>query len=356
VPASSLKPSPNPNLNGVRKRQGAVKDFLDLLVRYAIPYSDPLRRRHMRRAARALVTCSPWPGEQASADQIVQLALLRLLRLQHEAHRSALVGNFEATVLATRAAIETCIAGLYWLPLDDAGAQLTGANARSLSRLMSYLIETVSVPKATVDQAVLLLGEPRPGPSVRDMAEQVANEDDAPFAKALYFPLYVPLSELFVHANGVALLRHVTGDQLTDTPDRYWTRRSALNTIDTCTAYLAFAIARDKGQPTKPFRPYLHAHAARMFAPVVTMFVSYSRRMIKFSEVVKLPGSLAKLRSASATFSTRDSSEEREAYLTNTIRKLLSEYEFAVDNDLLDRMITLLAKGFAAESEPRPDG
>lgn len=88
-----------------------MRALLEILVKYLLPYPDPLRRRRMRRAC-ALISCSSWPEDQARPADVAQLALLRLLRLQREAHRVAAFQNFESTTLLAGAAVETCIAGL----------------------------------------------------------------------------------------------------------------------------------------------------------------------------------------------------------------------------------------------------
>jgi len=224
----------------------AVKAVARFLTFYFLPYSDPWRRRRMRRAARALVTCSPWPGESASSAEISQLALLRLLRLQREAHRAARFGSFEALVLLSRAAVETILAGLYWLDSSDASDQLADANARSLRRVLQFLLQTLNLPKEALDGSVRLVGEPRQPPDLRRMADVLTHRTGAAWNTTLYDQLYIPLSEMFAHPSGVALLRHVGRDaRLTDIPDRWRTRRSAIHTVDTCTSHLAWAIATD---------------------------------------------------------------------------------------------------------------
>ncbi|MHB8296933.1 MAG: hypothetical protein ACYDH5_20455 [Acidimicrobiales bacterium] len=58
------------------------------LLLAATPYPDPRRRLRVRKAARRLVTCSPWPGDDATAEDVAQLALLRALWLDRETHRA----------------------------------------------------------------------------------------------------------------------------------------------------------------------------------------------------------------------------------------------------------------------------
>ena len=332
-----------------------MKDLARFLAFYFLPYPDPSRRRRMRRSARSLVTCSPWPGERASSAEIAQLALLRLLRLQREAHRSEALRAFEALLLLSRAAVETCIAGLYWLDSEDAGDQLTGANARSVKRVLRFLAQVLSVPKETLEDAARLIGEPHEAPDFRRMSDVLTQKTGLELTTHFYDQLYVPLSEIFAHPTGVNLLRHVRSDErLTDIPDRWWTRRSALHTIDVCTAYLAMAIAKDADKSTAPFADYAIAHANRMFSPVVTMFVGHTVRAIRPAEWPTLLQSRETLRAASVTYNSLLRSEEREAFAKEFLNKFLRQFEFAKDDELLDQMIELFAKAFALADELAP--
>ena len=219
--------------------------LLGWAIRYLLPYPDPLRRRRMRKAAKALITFSTWPGDEAESAHVAQLVLLRLLRLQREAHRSAAVRNFEATVLLTRAATETCIAGMYWLGCDDATTRLGGANAKSVARMMQFLSRTDPLLPAAVDDLVRLIAEPLDLPKPWNMADAVTRRTDQPLATELYQNVYVPLSTLFEHPGGLTLLRHVgSAGQPKERPARFWSRRASLHTIDLRTAQLALVLTR----------------------------------------------------------------------------------------------------------------
>jgi hypothetical protein len=334
------------------RHDAAVKDFVRFLAFYFLPYPDPWRRRRIRRAARALVTCSPWPGEHASPPEIAQLALLRLLRLQREAHRAACLGDFEALLLLSRAAVETFIAGLYWLDADDAGEQLTAANARSLRRVLEFLVQTMSLPKDTLGDAVRLMGEPHQAPNFRRMSEVLTRRTGVDLTTAFYDQLYIPLSEMFAHPTGANLLRHVRRDEkLTDVPDRWWTRRSAVHTTDVCTAHLAWAIAKDADKNTAPFADYTMANAHRMFSPLITTFVGHTLRAIRGSEWPVLSRSREMLRAASVTYKSLQSNEEREAFAKELLNRFFLQFEFANHDELLDQMIDVFAKAFAQPDE-----
>lgn len=306
----------------------------------------------MRRAARVLVTCSPWPGEGASAAEIVQLALLRLLRLQREAHRVAAVRAFESLLLLSRAAVETLIAGLYWLDSDDAGEQLTAANARSLKRVLGFLGQAFGVPRDTLEDAVRLVGEPHEAPDFRHMSKVLTQRTGVELTTHFYDQLYIPLSEMFAHPTGVNLLRHVGHDQkLTDVPDQWWTRRSAIHTIDVCTAYLAWTLAKNSEKSTAPFADYMMAHARRMFSPVVTLFVGHTLRAIRLSEWPTLLRSREMLRAASVRYKSLQGKEEREAFAKELLNNFFRQFEFAKNDELLDQMIVVFAKWFAQPDE-----
>jgi hypothetical protein len=301
----------------------------------------------MRRSARALVTCSPWPGEQASPAEIAQLALLRLLRLQREAHRAASVGATESLFLLARASVETFIAGLYWLESEDAGERLTEANARALKRVLQSFVEALDIPNLTLESAVHLVGQPHQAPDFRRMAEVVDSRSGVDLATHFYDRLYIPLSEMFVHPTGVSMLRHVDPDEhLTDLPAKWWSRRAALHTVDACASHLAWAIAKLSNQSTSPFADYTVAHANRMFPPAITMFVHHALRSIRLTEWPKLVRSRSALRAAATTYGSLHDDAAREAFAREVLGAFFDQFEFARDDELLEQMIDVFARTF----------
>jgi hypothetical protein len=44
------------------------------ILRYFLPYPDPVRRAHFRRDAYELVSCEPWPDEDAKGRVAARLA------------------------------------------------------------------------------------------------------------------------------------------------------------------------------------------------------------------------------------------------------------------------------------------
>jgi hypothetical protein len=210
-----------------------VLSLARFLLRAAVPYPDPLRRRRIRNAARRLITCEPWPGDDATTLDIAQLALLRALWLQKQTRSSARTRDSEATALLARGAIETCISGLYWLYGDDPVARMSGSNAKSFRRFFSYLADGDPITPALIGDVSAAIGTPRDLPTLGSMADVVAVKTGHAFAKDLYDRFYIPLSTLFAHASGLALLRHVApNDQLEDEPTGVWTRRSAAHVAD----------------------------------------------------------------------------------------------------------------------------
>lgn len=113
-----------------------IRGLTQLVAHRVLPYPDPVRRRRMRKLARDLVNCEPWPGNDATSLQIAQLAMLRLLWLERMTRRAATLQQRDATALLARSAVETCISSMYWLQTEDATSRLTGDNAKSLRKML----------------------------------------------------------------------------------------------------------------------------------------------------------------------------------------------------------------------------
>ena len=276
----------------------AVASIAKLLLRCFVPYPDPLRRGRIRRAARSLIISPRWPGDEAATpEDIAQLALLRLLWLQEQTRTAGRLRQTDATALLTRACIETCIAGLYWLYADDPVTRMHGNNAKSLRRMMAYIADGDPISSGLVADVAATFGGATDLPSLLDMANIVAAGTKESFATDAYHRLYVPLSTLFAHPSGLALLRHVkSDDQLTERPIPGWSIRSALHTSDACIARLALAIAERRHVAGGSFLRYANAHISRSITPVSLIA---GRSMIRGMRWAKLPGayrSLAALR------------------------------------------------------------
>lgn len=156
--------------------------------------------RRARKAARGLIRCSPWPGDGATPPDIAQLALLRLLWLQRETHRAARRRQFEATALLARAALETGIAGLYWLYAEDAVVRLGGGNAKALQRMLAYIADGDPITPSVIDDVTAAFGERRDLPTLRH-----AHSTPPLFAQGISDAMY-PVIE-FVAFSGDQLTR-----------------------------------------------------------------------------------------------------------------------------------------------------
>lgn len=320
-----------------------MKAALKTIAIQVLPYPDPWHRWRMRRLARRLITCSRWPDEEATPTDIAQLALLRVLYLQREAHWSARVGGFESTMLLARATVDACISALYWLGQPEAGARLTKANAKSAKQMLKVFMDLLQVPTTALDEAVLLIGVPDNLPKLQAMASQVASQSGVPLTSVLHEHIYMPLSFLFEHTTGISLQRHIDRDgKLLDTPQQWWTRRRALHTVDLCAGYLAVVLAEHGGKDTRVLSAYVQAHAKRMLAPAVTMFLRFARQAMRVAELPKLARELVELRAASDTYKSFASDDERAAFAKDRIRHACDQLELFDDERLRDELIEIL--------------
>src|SRR6516165_5708355 len=98
----------------------ALREMIWPVLRCMVPYPDLPRRRRVRRKARDLIACEPWPGDNATGDDAAQLALYHLLWLQRETHRAVRWHRSETAALLARESVETYIVGTYCLHTDSA--------------------------------------------------------------------------------------------------------------------------------------------------------------------------------------------------------------------------------------------
>lgn len=243
------------------------------LLRGVLPYPDLWRRWRVNRRAHKLITCRLWPGDDATGMDAAQLALLRLLWLQRLTRNSVGMRRDEDAVLLARAAIETCIVGLYCVYSGDAIAHLS-APSYGAAGPVPYLINADLGSRTAVDSAVLALGELGPDLNIRDLALWLEREHGLVLATGLYHRYYVPLSHLFAHGYAFALMRHVRPDgTLHRRPDFPWIRRSAARVADGCAAVLAATIADNADAPSELFRRSATAHLDRLLTPALVFAV-----------------------------------------------------------------------------------
>ena len=256
---------------------------------------DPVRRARVRAAATRLVGTAPWPGEAATAHDVARLALLRVLWLQKCTRDSAWLGQVEATAHLARAAVEACLVGLYCVYVPAAVDQLNADAAKSIPRLLGFLVKSHVIEQELLDAAASDLGSGRRFPSMAEVVTAIELASDDSAARDLYDRLYNQPSALAVHTSAIALLRHVGGrDQVRARPYLAWTRRSAVHTVDTCVGLLAAAVAEAKGVDSRPFSAYADDHWSRVVVPVAVLWLR------------ALPGSLRPRELPAAVRAVRD--------------------------------------------------
>jgi hypothetical protein len=254
------------------------------LLRGVLPYPALLRRWRVNHRAHKLITCRHWPGADATGMDAAQLALLRLLWLQRLTRNAVGMRREEDAVLLARASIETCIVGLYCVHSGDPIAHLS-APSYGAAGPVPYLINADLGSRAAIDSAVLALGEVGPDLNIRDLALWLEREHGLVLATGLYQRYYVPLSHLFGHAYGFALMRHVRPDgSLHPRPAFPWIRRSAARMADGCTAVLAASIADNAGSPSALFHRTATAHLDRLLTPALVFAVKGAFRSGRWRE------------------------------------------------------------------------
>jgi hypothetical protein len=175
------------------------------------------------------------------------------------------------------------------------------------------------------------------------MAKQVAGKSGVSLTTLLYEQIYIPLSFISEHTTGIALQRHINREgRLLDTPEQWWTRRRALHTVDLCTGYLALVLAGMAAEDTRHLSAYTEAHAKRVLAPAVTVFVRYARRAIRVRELPKLAREVISLRRASDTYASLMTDAERAAFAKDRIRQAFDQFPLLDDEKLRDGLIDIL--------------
>lgn len=311
----------------------------------ALPYSDPRRRRAARRVAGDLIDCKPWPGDDATPSEIAQLALLRLLYLQREAHRCTRQQR-EAAALLARAAVETALTGLYWLHGEQDIEPARSGNAKSFRRLMAPLADGETISEEMIEEVAATIGSGRGLPSLRDMAEIVSERSGRTATQDLYHRVYIPLSTFVAHSSGMALLRHIDAeDEPDELPSSVWSTRAALHATDACMALLALELAELRERPAAVLARYAEAHMERTSMPLVVVLGGAMRRNLQPRRLARALRPMAKLwryyRSGRATL---DPYPEREARINDLLLAILAA--LGGERSASDEVI---AKHYAAE-------
>lgn len=317
------------------------------VLKATLPYPDLRRRRQIRREARRLVTRDPWPGNDATRVQLAQLALIRALWLQRETRRAARHG--EAAALLARAALETCFVGLYCLYADDPLTAMQGGNARAMRRMLANLGHGDIITDDVLTAMEAEIGGNGKLPDMRKTAEAIAKAlKGAPFPINLYWRMYVPLSEFFVHANGISLLRHVGAEgKILDEPAYPWARRCALRIADGCMGLLAAAIAHAEGHPSERLGKYADDHMVRALAPLAVISGKGFFRSFGPAKVAALVKGVVDLRAYNISGrADSDTWEDRARFIRTWFARHLGAYGEGSEEiwDLyIDRLVTVLA-------------
>ncbi|WP_031102379.1 hypothetical protein [Streptomyces sp. NRRL S-146] len=299
----------------------------------------------MRAAARQLIDCDPWPNDdETTGPDVAKLALLRLMHLQQQVHRAAMVGADEAVVQLARSSVEACVLGVYSLHESNVVSQLKAGYLRAMRSMLAYLVDDGLVTKDVVDQAVSAMGGGANGPGVWAMAEQVDTVPDSAGAVSLYRRFYVPTSTFFVHANAASLLRHVGKDNhLSERPSLPWTRRSAVHIADACMGILSSAIAGREGKKSAMVEQYAHDHLALAYTPVAVAMTRGLRRSLRVSQLPVLVRTILDLRQyAASPQAASDAPQVRETRLRDGFDQLLG----LLGLDLPDDIVRLLREDF----------
>ena len=270
----------------------AARPYVRMLVLSALPVPDLPSRHKVRRTARSLVKCDPWPGMEATGADAAQLALLRLLHLQKATRRAVRSRQDEAATMLARVAIETLITGLYCIHEPTAPGRLQGEALRQLMPMLQFMVDAGLLTADVLADSVqrLGLGAPAKGPGIEEMA-RVVDRAGASIAAGLYNRFYRPTSNLAIHAGAASLLRHVRGGgRVSGRPSRVWGRRSPVRIADACVGALTAVLANRSGTPCQHAVQYADRHFERAVAPVIAISLGGLGRGLRPGQVLAAVG------------------------------------------------------------------
>jgi len=293
----------------------AVRQLAWMFLRCLLPCPDLLRRARVRRAARRLITCDPWPERKATGADVAQLALLRLLWLQEQVRHAVILRQREASAVLARSALEVCITGLWGLRNPDAARELGGGDAAAAPRILAFLASAGLVSEATIKAAADALDTGARPRSIKAMAEQLESKHGSSDAISLYRKYYAPLSHFFNHASSFALLRHAyPAARLRNKPAHAWARRGPVRLADGCTGLLAAAIAGESGTGT--FTRYSDAHLSRALVPLGAVGGSAIRHSGDWKHFPEIYGIVSELQAYANGSGLADDNVTREARIS----------------------------------------
>lgn len=261
---------------------------LPRFIRWVVRGIDPIERVRVRRAGRRIARSAQLEGAMAGPD-IARLALVRALWLQTQARRSYRRRDQEATILLSRASIETGIAGVYCAVVPHASKRYEAATGQSIKTLLADLLGGsfgAEDFKAAVDGRYGKGREPNAAQMVRDIIENDGPED----VQSLNTRYYQPLSNLYLHASPSALLRHVSPatNRLLRRPARYWSGRSAVNMADTVVGLLGRTLATPGSADWYLFDSYIGVHGPRALPPQTYVLLQAIRAKARPRTVFRL--------------------------------------------------------------------
>lgn len=327
-PGDTLPPSERAPASVIRALSGLAWNT----TRALLPYPDPRRRLRVRSAARKLVCCTPWPGDSATPLEVAQLSLLRSLWLQREAHRAFRTRQREATTLLARSALENCILGLYCLHADAPMEELRGDNARQVKALFKYLRDLGVVTPHMFEILAEEIGGSSSSqlPNVFEMAQHVTTRLPTSPTTDMYRRIYIPLSSFFVHANGIALLRHVRPDNGVKVRPSYpWVRRSPVHVTDACVGVLGNIVATRSDSPSDLFVAYTSAHMGRVLPPLLALAGKSARWSVRWRSLPVAIRSLIEGRQYYQTSSTVPW-DDRARTLRSHVSRVLSVFDVPI--------------------------
>ncbi|GAB1690806.1 hypothetical protein [Krasilnikovia sp. M28-CT-15] len=302
------------------------------VLRGVLPYPDLSRRIRVRRSARTLATCKPFPRdeEQVTGDDFARVALVRLLFLQRETRRAVRTRQREAAALLTRTAIETCILGLWCLLIPDAAAKLRASEYKAGAAMLTFLSSTGIIPEDLIRRAATALGESQKLPDVRSMTQQIDSKTAATLAIHLYDLAYRPASQYFTHSTNSALRRHVTADYgYAIRPANCWVRRAPVRLVDACVGVLAGAISNSVAAPAGLFVRYGEDHAKRVLPPLLVTIGRGTGHRLGPTGIVSALKEAGATRAYLSGVGASDTSTEREARLRSMYDSLIARLDIA---------------------------
>jgi len=241
--------------------------FIWRLIRFNVAAFDPFRRRRVRAAAKRLIPAKAWASNDATAEEIARVALLRVLFLQRETRRAARHAEREAAAMLARASIETTISGLFCIHVPGAEKLFNGEVAKRARRLLAGITEGAEMA-SMFDQALAQIGSGTL-PTVTGMVQQIMANGGGAGIGSLHTNFYDQVSTLYVHGGPLGLLRHVhpKTQRTRERPYPAWNTRSAVHIADGTVGLLARTIVGKDHADFALFAEYETAHLRVAWAP-----------------------------------------------------------------------------------------